>query len=43
LGSVSLLLSRPETLEAMSEQMKNIGVGDATERIVDIMLKHANR
>lgn len=38
LGSVSLLLSRPETLEAMSEQMKKIGVGDATERIADIIL-----
>lgn len=38
LGSVSLLLSRPETLEAMSQQMKKIGVGDATERIADIIL-----
>lgn len=38
LGAVSLLLSRPETLEAMSEQMKKIGVGDATERIANIVL-----
>lgn len=38
LGSVSLLLSRPETLEAMSEQMKKIGVADATEKIADIVL-----
>jgi UDP-N-acetylglucosamine--N-acetylmuramyl-(pentapeptide) pyrophosphoryl-undecaprenol N-acetylglucosamine transferase len=38
LGAVSLLLSRPDTLEAMSEQMRKIGVGDATERIADIIL-----
>lgn len=38
LGSVSLLLSRPDTLEAMSAQMKSIGVLDATERIADIIL-----
>jgi UDP-N-acetylglucosamine--N-acetylmuramyl-(pentapeptide) pyrophosphoryl-undecaprenol N-acetylglucosamine transferase len=38
LGSVSLLLSRPETLAAMSEQMKQIGFEDATERIADIIL-----
>lgn len=38
LGSVSLLLSRPDTLEAMSEQMKKIGVVDATEKIADIIL-----
>ena len=38
LGSVSLLLSRPDTLAAMSEQMKKIGIGDATERIADIIL-----
>ena len=37
LGSVSLMLSRPETLDAMSEQMKAIGVSDATERIADII------
>lgn len=38
LGSVSLLLTRPDTLEAMSAQMKSIGVSDATERIADIVL-----
>ncbi len=38
LGSVSLLLSRPETLEAMSEQMKKLGVEDSTERIANIIL-----
>lgn len=38
LGSVSLLLSRPDTLEAMSEQMKKIGIGDATDRIAGIIL-----
>ena len=38
LGAVSLLLSRKETLEAMSEQMRKIGVDDATERIADIVL-----
>lgn len=38
LGSVSLLLSRPDTLAAMSEQMKKIGIGDATDRIADIIL-----
>ncbi len=38
LGSVSLLLSRPDTLAAMSEQMKKIGISDATERIADIVL-----
>lgn len=39
LGSVSLLLSRPDTLNAMAEQMKKLGVGDATERISDIVLE----
>jgi len=43
LGSVSLLLSRPDTLEAMSEQMKEIGFGDATERITDIILDLARK
>ena len=38
LGSVSLLLSRPDTLSAMSELMKKIGSGDATEKIADIIL-----
>ena len=38
LGAVSLLLSRPDTLEAMSEQMKRIGEADATEKIADIIL-----
>lgn len=38
LGSVSLLLSRPDTLAAMSEQMKKINIGDATEKIADIVL-----
>jgi len=38
LGSVSLLLCRPDTLAAMSEQMKKIGVSDATEKIADIIL-----
>lgn len=38
LGSVSLLLTRPETLEAMSAQMRSIGVSNATERIADIVL-----
>ncbi len=43
LGSVSLLLSRPDTLAAMSEQMKKIGVTNATERITDIVLELADR
>lgn len=43
LGSVSLLLSRPDTLEAMAEQMKKIGVGDATEKIADIVLDLAKK
>lgn len=38
LGSVSLLLSRPETLEAMSAQMKKLSSGDATEIISGIVL-----
>lgn len=38
LGAVSLLLARPDTLAAMSEQMKKIGVGNATERIAGIIL-----
>ena len=38
LGSVSLLLSRPETLASMSEQMIKIGMSDATEIIADIIL-----
>ena len=38
LGSVSLLLSRRDTLEAMSEQMKKLSVGDATSIIADIIL-----
>lgn len=38
LGSVSLLLSRPDTLEAMGEQMKRIGEADATEKIAGIIL-----
>jgi UDP-N-acetylglucosamine--N-acetylmuramyl-(pentapeptide) pyrophosphoryl-undecaprenol N-acetylglucosamine transferase len=42
LGSVSLLLSHPDTLEAMSEQMKKIGISDATERIAEIILEIAN-
>ena len=43
LGAVSLLLSRPDTLEAMSEQMKKIGEADATERIADIVLELTKR
>ncbi|NLW65813.1 MAG: undecaprenyldiphospho-muramoylpentapeptide beta-N-acetylglucosaminyltransferase, partial [Clostridiales bacterium] len=43
LGSVSLLLSRPETLDAMSEQMVKVGIGDATERIANIMLELASK
>ncbi|MEG0876114.1 MAG: undecaprenyldiphospho-muramoylpentapeptide beta-N-acetylglucosaminyltransferase [Oscillospiraceae bacterium] len=43
LGSVSLLLSRPETLDAMSAQMKGIGVCDATERIADIAIALASK
>ena len=43
LGAVSLLLSRPDTLEAMSEQMKKIGEADATERIADIILELTKR
>ncbi|MEG1316085.1 MAG: glycosyltransferase, partial [Oscillospiraceae bacterium] len=39
LGAVSLLLSRPETLDSMAEQMKHIGMSDATERIADIVLE----
>ena len=38
LGSVSLLLNRPDTLAAMSEQMKKLGVADATERIVQVIM-----
>lgn len=38
LGSVSLLLSRPETLQSMAEQMKKLGVTNATEQIADIIL-----
>ncbi len=41
LGSVSLLLSRPDTLASMSEQMKKLGVGNATERIAEIILELA--
>ena len=43
LGAVSLLLSRPDTLEAMSEQMKKIGEADATEKIADIILELTKR
>lgn len=43
LGSVSLLLSHPETLAAMSDQMKKISVTNATERITDIVLQLADR
>lgn len=43
LGSVSLLLSRPDTLEAMSEQMRHIGSGDATEHIASIVLELAHK
>ena len=43
LGSVSLLLSRPDTLEAMAEQMKKIGVCDATDKITDIILDLAKK
>ena len=39
LGSVSLLIGRPDTLEAMSEQMLKIGISDATERISEIILE----
>ncbi len=39
LGAVSLLLSRPETLQSMAEQMKKLGVTDATERIAEIILE----
>ena len=43
LGAVSLLLSRPETLEAMSEHMKKLSIPNATERIVDIILGYADK
>ena len=43
LGAVSLLLSRPDTLEAMAEQMKKIGEADATEKIADIILDLAKQ
>lgn len=42
LGSVSLLLSRPKTLEAMSEQMRQIGTRNATEAIAEIVLELAS-
>jgi UDP-N-acetylglucosamine--N-acetylmuramyl-(pentapeptide) pyrophosphoryl-undecaprenol N-acetylglucosamine transferase len=38
LGSVSLLLSRPDTLEAMSEQMRGLGADNATDAIADTIL-----
>lgn len=38
LGSVSLLLSRPETLSSMGEQMKGISSGNATDKIAEIVL-----
>ena len=41
LGSVSLLLSRPDTLSAMGEQMKKLSLGDATEKIAEIILELA--
>lgn len=41
LGSMSLLLARPETLDAMSEQMKRVGAADATGRITEIVLELA--
>ena len=43
LGAVSLLLSRPGTLEAMAEQMKKIGEADATEKIAEIILGLAEK
>ena len=43
LGAVSLLLSRPGTLEAMAEQMKKIGEADATEKIAEIILELAEK
>lgn len=43
LGSVSLLLSRPGTLDAMAEQMRKIGEADATEKIADIILDLAEK
>lgn len=39
LGSVSLLLSQPDTLNSMSEQMRKIGISDATEKIANIVLE----
>ncbi len=38
LGTVSLLLSRPETLEEMAKQMKSLDAGNSTERIAEIVL-----
>ena len=43
LGHVSLLLSRPDTLEAMSGQMAKIGVTDATKKITEIVLELASK
>ena len=38
LGSVSLLLSRPETLDSMGAQMKKLSTANATEEITNIAL-----
>ncbi len=43
LGHVSLLLSRTDTLEAMSGQMAKIGVTDATKKITEIVLELASK
>ena len=43
LGSVSLLLSRPETLDSMGAQMKKLSITNATEAITDIALDLATR
>ena len=42
LGLVSELLHHPEQLEVMSEEMRSLGVPDATDRIADMVLKLAS-
>ena len=42
LGLVSELLHHPEQLETMSEEMRSLGVPDATNRIADMVLKLAS-
>jgi UDP-N-acetylglucosamine:LPS N-acetylglucosamine transferase len=38
MGIVSELLNQPEKLESMSREMLKLGIPDATDRIVDIVL-----